>query len=237
MNIAKVGKEPIKIKRRRTKLRDRKLPNYTRGEEIFNMVSHIVGGGIGVVTLALCVIIAAVKGNAAGVICGAVFGASMIALYTVSSIYHGLRAGMAKRVFQVLDHCTIYFLIAGTYTPMLICCLAKLYPIHACLTFAFVWGLTALAITLTAVDMEKYNAFSMITYVGMGWAIIFSIKHMFEAVGLLGFILLLGGGVLYTVGVIFFRIGINKRYFHSIFHLFVLMGSVAHSLCVMLFAL
>ena len=227
----------IKVKKQRKKLRERTLPNYTRGEEIFNMVTHIVGGGIGVATLALCVVIAAIKGNVIGVICSAVFGTSMIALYTVSSVYHGLRVGTAKKVFQVLDHCTIYFLIAGTYTPMLACCLAELYPIEAMLIFVAVWGLTALAVTLTAVDMEKYNAFGMIAYVGIGWAIIFSIRHMLEALGVMGFILLLGGGVIYTTGVLFFRIGINKRYFHSIFHIFVLMGSVAHSLCVMLFAI
>ncbi|MBE6578066.1 MAG: hemolysin III family protein [Ruminococcaceae bacterium] len=225
------------VRKRRTRLRDRALPSYTRGEEIFNMVTHIVGGGLGVVTLALCVVLAALSGNTAGVICGAIFGASMIILYTSSSIYHGLRTCMGKKVFQVLDHCTIYFLIAGTYTPMLICCLAKQHPINAYITLAVVWGLTALSITLTAIDMEKYKVFSMISYIGMGWAIIFSIKQMHEAIGNVGFALLLGGGVIYTVGTIFFKIGTKKRYFHSIFHIFVLLGSVTHALCVLLFAM
>ncbi len=224
-------------RRHRTRLCDRALPSYTRGEEIFNMVTHIVGGGFGVATLALCVVLAALSGNTAGVICGAIFGASMVLLYTSSSIYHGLRECMGKKVFQVLDHCTIYFLIAGTYTPMLICCLAKTHPINAYLTLAAVWGLTALSITLTAIDIEKYKIFSMISYIGMGWAIIFSIRQMHEAIGNAGFALLLSGGILYTVGTVFFKLGASKKYFHSIFHIFVLLGSVTHALCVLFYAM
>ncbi len=228
---------PIKNKRRRLKLCERCLPNYTRGEEIFNMVSHIVGGGLGVVTLALCVIISALKGNSLGIICGAVFGISMIALYAMSSIYHGLPHGTAKKVFQIFDHCTIYFLIVGTYTPTLLCCLAELYPVRAYVTLAAVWGLTVLSVTLTAIDIEKYKTLSMTAYLGLGWAIIFSITHIFEALGTVGFSLLLGGGILYTAGVLFFKAGKNKKYCHSVFHLFVLAGSLTHALCVILFVM
>lgn len=227
----------VKIRRKRTKLKDRVLPSYTKGEEIFNMVTHIVGGAIGIATLVLCVIKAAFAQSAIGIVCGAVFGASMTALYTVSSVYHGLRVGTAKKVLQVLDHCTIYFLIAGTYTPMLLCALAKDYPLSAWITFAAVWGLTALSITLTAIDIAKYKVFSMISYIGMGWAIIFSIKQMYAAIGPVGFALLLAGGLLYTGGVLFFKAGSTRRYFHSIFHIFVLLGSVTHSLCVIFFAI
>ena len=223
--------------RRRTPLDERVLPDYTRGEEIFNMVTHIVGGGIGVLTLIACVLLSAIKGSAAGVICGAVFGVSMITLYAMSSIYHGMRVGKAKKVLQVMDHCTIYFLIAGTYTPMLLCAMFEHAPIASILTFSAVWALAALSITLTAIDLEKYKVFSMASYIGMGWAIIFSIKLMFEAIGPLSFGLLLGGGCLYTFGTLFYKMGKNKRYFHSVFHIFVVMGSVAHSLCVILCAM
>ena len=102
---------------KRTKLRDRLLPNYTRGEEVFHMVSHIVGGAIGIVICALCVIKAFRLGGAYEIVAAFLYGISMIALYTMSSLYHGLKEGTAKRVFQVLDHCTIFLLIAGTYTP------------------------------------------------------------------------------------------------------------------------
>lgn len=103
----------------RTKLKDRELPDYTKGEEIFNMVSHIVGGALGVVAIVLCVIMAAIHRNVWGIVGGAVYGATMVILYTMSSIYHGLSPKLtAKKVFQVIDHCAIFLLIAGTYTPI-----------------------------------------------------------------------------------------------------------------------
>ncbi|MBQ8345380.1 MAG: hemolysin III family protein [Clostridia bacterium] len=223
--------------RKRIPLRARVLPAYTGGEEIFNMVSHIVGGAVGVATLVFCVLVAAWKGNVCGVLCGSVFGASMTILYTVSSIYHGLRHPMAKKVFQILDHCGIYLLIAGTYTPMLLCAMAKEHPVAAWINFAVVWGMAALSMTLNAIDLAKYKLFSMLGYLGMGWVILFTVKWMFEAIGPGGFALLLGGGILYTVGVAFFVLGSKKRYFHSIFHLFVILGSIAHALCVMFYVL
>ena len=222
---------------KRTKLKDRVLPDYTKGEEIFNMVSHIVGGAVGVASLVLCVVFAAIRGNVAGVLSGIVFGTSMIVLYTMSSIYHGLRPNTAKKVFQIIDHCTIYFLIAGTYTPMLVCGLTKTAPVPAWIIFGVVWGLAALATTLTAIDLKKYKVFSMICYIGMGWSILFSIKDMYDSLGPGGFWLLLSGGIVYTGGVIFYAFGKNVRYFHSIFHLFTLAGSILHTLCVLLYVL
>ncbi len=225
------------MSKNRVKLRDRMLPSYTKGEEIFNMVTHIVGGAIGIATLVFCILIPAFRGSLSGILCGITFGASMILLYTMSSVYHGLRPNMAKKVFQVIDHCTIYFLIAGTYTPILVCNMAKTYPLAAWLTFAAVWGLAAIAVTLTAIDLHKYKVFSMICYIGMGWAVIFSIRQALECLGLQGFMLVLGGGLFYTFGVLFYKLGKNKKYFHSIFHIMVLMGSICHSCAVMFYVL
>ena len=112
----------------RTRLCDRVLPDYTHGEELMNTVTHIVGGGFAIVALVLCVVFAARNHNAYGIVSSAVYGASMIALYTVSSVYHGLKPGMGKMVMQVVDHCTIYFLIAGTYTVMALSALRPAYP-------------------------------------------------------------------------------------------------------------
>ena len=221
----------------RTKLKDRVLPVYTGGEEIFNMVTHIVGGAVGIATLVICVIISAMKGSVSGVVCSAIFGASMVTLYTMSSIYHGLRTDISKKVFQVIDHCTIYFLIAGTYTPMLICGLVRTAPVAAWIIFAAVWGFAFLATTLTAIDLKKYKVFSMVCYIGMGWAIIFSIGDMNRCLGPAGFWLLLSGGIAYTGGTIFYKLGNNIRYFHSIFHIFTLIGSILHSLCVIFYVL
>ena len=222
---------------KRIPLSQRLLPDYTRGEEIFNMVTHIVGGAIGVATLVLCVLVAADRGSLSGILCGSVFGFSMILLYTMSSVYHGLRPNLAKRVFQIMDHCTIYFLIAGTYTPILVCGMAKDYPVAAWVTFGAVWGLTAIATTLTAIDLEKYKVFSQICYLGMGWAVLFSIRQAYASLGREGFLLVLGGGLLYTFGVIFFRLGKKIKYLHSVFHIFVLMGSVCHALAVLFYVL
>jgi hemolysin III len=221
----------------RTCIKNRNLPDYTRGEEIFNMTTHIVGGGVGVLTLVAGILISVFRGDIVALLCSIVFGVSMIALYTVSSVYHGLYVGTGKKVLQVLDHCTIYFLIAGTYTPMLLCSLIDVNPVAAWITFGVVWGLTALAVTLNAIDLKKYKVFSMICYIGIGWSIIFSITDMYRALGPVGFWLLLGGGVIYTVGTVFYKVGKNKRYFHSIFHIFVLIGSIMHSLSVLLYAL
>ena len=167
----------------RTKLKDRALPVYTKGEEIFNMVSHIVGGAIGVAALVLCIIVSAVHRNGYGLAGSIVYGISMIVLYTMSSVYHGLRAGTAKRVMQVLDHCTIYLLIAGTYTPILLSAMRPIDPVASWVLLGIVWGLSAIAITLTAIDLKKYAVFSMICYIGMGWCIVFKIPLLIQAVG------------------------------------------------------
>ena len=161
----------------------------------------------------------------------------MVALYTMSSIYHGLRIGMAKKVFQVIDHCTIYFLIAGTYTPIMICALSKTAPVNAWITLAVVWILAAIATTLTAIDLKKYKVFSNICYVGMGWAVIFSMAEVYKCLGVGGFWLLLSGGLSYTFGVVFYALGKRVRYFHSIFHIFVVGGSILQGLCIMLYVL
>ena len=221
----------------RIKLKDRILPRYTTGEEIFNMVTHIVGGGIGILALVVCVVISALNKSVAGVLSSAVFGTSMIVLYTMSSIYHGLRTDTSKKVFQIIDHCAIYFLIAGTYTPILVCGLAQTHPVAAWLTFGAVWGLAALATTLTAIDLKKFKVFSMICYMGMGWIVVFSIKWVYELLTLGGFALLFGGGFFYTFGVIFYKLGKNKKYFHSIFHIFVLIGSILQTLCIIFYVL
>ncbi len=221
----------------RTKLKDRLLPDYTRGEEIFNMVSHIVGGAVGIAALVLCVVKSALKGDVPSVLSSIVYGCSMIFLYTMSSVYHGLKPPMAKKVFQVIDHCTIYFLIAGTYTPYTVITLQKTSPLAGWIIFGFVWGLTALAVTLTAIDLKMYRYFSFTCYILMGWCIVVAIKPLYEALGTAGTVLLFAGGILYTLGSIFYVIGKKRRYNHSVFHLFVLLGSIAHLLSILLYVI
>jgi len=221
----------------RTKLMDREMPDYTKGEEIFNMTSHIVGGALGIAALVLCIIVSAVHKNGYGLAGSIVFGLSMILLYTMSSIYHGLRDGRAKRVLQVLDHCTIYVLIAGTYTPVLLSAMRPIDPVSSWVLLGVMWGLSALAITLTAIDLRKFRVFSMVCYIGMGWAAIVRLNLLIEAVGWAGFFLILAGGVSYTIGAVLYGLGKTRRYMHSVFHLFVVAGSVLHTLAILLYVL
>lgn len=216
----------------RTALASRTLPDYTRGEERFNMISHIVGGALGIAATALCVIVAALGRNVYGVVSGAIFGGSMVVLYTISSVYHGLHEGTAKKVMQILDHCTIYFLIAGTYTPFCLCTIREHDPALGWGTFGFVWALAAVGIVLNAIDLKRFKAVSMVLYLGMGWCIILTGKLIVQLLGSAGFALLLWGGVAYTVGAVFYGLGHKKRYIHSVFHLFCLVGSALHVLCV-----
>lgn len=221
----------------RTKLADRKLPRYTRGEEIFNMVSHIVGAALGVAALVLCVVVSALKGSAIAVVSSSIYGASLVMLYTMSSVYHGLRCEMGKKVMQVIDHCTIYFLIAGTYTPILLCGIMRVDKVAAWVIFGVVWGFAALATTLTAIDLKNYQKFSMICYIGMGWCIVLAPKATMEALSMPGIVLLLTGGVAYTVGAVLYGAGKKHRYMHSVFHLFVVAGSILHFFCILFYVI
>ena len=222
---------------KRTKLSDRQLPNYTKGEEIMNMVTHIVGGAIGIVALTLCVIRAALHGNVYGVVTSAIYGASMVMMFTISSVYHGLKPNLGKKVMQVIDHCTIYFLIAGTYTVVVLSAIRPVYPWLGWGLFAFEWAMVALATTLTAIDLRKYNIFSMICYIGMGWAVIPFAKQTLETLTLPGFLLLLGGGIAYTVGSILYGLGKKKKWMHSVFHIFVVLGALLQFFAVLFYSL
>lgn len=223
--------------KKRLKLSERRLPDYSRGEEIMNMVTHIAGGGLGVAALVLCVIRAALRGGAVEVVSAVVYGVCLIGLYTMSSVYHGLRPGMGKKVLQVLDHCTIYFLIAGSYTPVALCAIRPVYPALGIWLTVGEWALTALAVTLTAIDLQKYNVFSMICYIGMGWGILPFVRQTVEAMGGTGFALLLAGGIAYTVGAILYGIGSKKKWLHSVFHIFVVLGSILHFFAIFFYAL
>ena len=210
---------------KRTKLRDRALPNYTQGEEIMNMVTHIVGGGLGVVVLMLCLSRSILNHDLYGAVGSAVYGVCMITLYTMSSVYHGMKPCTGKKVMQVMDHCTIYFLIAGTYTVIALTALRELNPWLGWGILAFQWILTALAVTLTAIDLRRYNVFSMICYIFMGWCIIFFLPMAIEALTPAGFYWMLSGGIAYTIGAVLYGIGSKKRWMHSVFHVFVVLGS------------
>ena len=164
----------------RTKLKDRILPVYTKGEEIFNMTSHIVGVLLGIVAIVLCSVFAAIHHNAYGVVSGVIYGVSLVILYTMSSVYHGLSKNLfAKRVFQVLDHCTIFIMIAGCYTPFALCTLREYNTALGWTIFGVVWVMAIIGIILNGIDLKKYKTFSMICYLVMGWCIVFKVNVLY----------------------------------------------------------
>ncbi len=222
---------------KRTKLSDRQLPDYTKGEELMNMITHIAGGVLGIVAVTLCVIRAAFNGNVWGIVTSAIYGATMIAMFTISSVYHGLKPNMGKKVMQIIDHCTIYFLIAGTYTVVSLSSLRPVYPMLGWGLFAFEWTLTAVATTFTAIDLKKYDVFSMICYIGMGWAILPFAGHCLDVMTFPGFLLLLLGGIAYTIGSILYGLGKTRKWMHSVFHIFVDLGALLQFFAVLFYAL
>lgn len=206
---------------------------YSKGEEIFNGVTHIVGGGIGIIFLIIGTIIASIKGDSLDILALVIYGVSMIILYSMSSIYHMLNLNKGKAVFQILDHCTIYLLICGTYTPYV---LVSLRNLTGYIILAIVYGVSILGIVLNATMMKKLpvKIFSYISYLGIGWCVVFIIFDLIEAISLSSFIFLLLGGLAYTSGMIFYALGRKKKWFHSIWHIFVLIGSILQFVSIIL---
>lgn len=220
---------------KRISLFQRQLPCYCKGEEIMNMVTHIVGGGLSIIGTFLCFF--RVKLSLPTLTGVTIYGICLISLYTFSSVYHGLRPGTGKKVMQIMDHCGIYFLIAGTYTPILLIAFLPQYPAICWGLLALQWVCTAVAVTFTAIDLRKYRVFSMILYICMGWAILPFLEQTMELMTNTGFYLLLSGGIAYTLGAILYGIGSKKPWFHSVFHIFVVLGSLLQFLSIYLFVL
>ena len=229
-----------KERKHRTPIAERDLVPYTKGEEICNMVTHIVGAVLAVAVLVLCVVKAASHGNVWGVVTGAVFGASMLLVYVISSVYHGLSpegAGYAKRVMQVLDHCDIYGLILGTYTPVALVGLREVHPVIAWVSWGIVAGVGLLGMVFTAIDYKMFMGLSYSTYFVSGWSVILSSYFLYQAYGLPLILWLVIGGAVYSLGMITFVLQQKHKYCHSIFHLFILGGSILHFVGIYLYCM
>jgi len=212
----------------RTALKERTLPDYTRGEEIFNMVTHIVGGAVGIGALLACVIAANLRGNVWGIVSGSIYGAAVIILYAMSSIYHGLKAPMPKKVFQILDHCTIFILIAGTYTPILLGRFRVLYPLDAWVLFGVLWAVAIVGVVFNSIDLKLFKKASFVCYLGMGWCVVFRLPQLLDAYPFSFFMFILAGGIAYTAGAVFYALGHKKKFIHSVFHIFTVAATLLH---------
>lgn len=222
---------------KRTPLAEREMPSYTKKEEFLNTLTHAIGVPIGIAVLISALVITLRNGDAAAIASSAFYGFSMIALYAVSSVYHGLPMGMGKRVMRVVDHCTIFFLIAGTYAPILLAGIRPSHPTLAWMIFAAEFVLAILGAVLNGIDLKRYKVFSMICYLFMGWLIIFSIREAIEATTKTGFWWLLSGGIAFTIGAVLYGVGKKKRYIHSVFHVFVVIGTVLQAVSVIFYVL
>lgn len=209
------------------------MPEYSKGEEIFNYVTHIIGGSIGIFLVIFFSICFVVKNlNLVEYLSVLIFSISIILLYTISSIYHGLNKKLiAKRIFRILDHCTIYLLIAGTYTP--ICLIAFKDTIFGNIILVIEWTFAIIGIILKITDLNNkiIKIITMLLYIIMGWCLIM-FPFLINYLKSYQFTLILCGGILYTIGIGFFIIGAKKKWFHSIFHIFCCLGTITQMLAI-----
>ena len=217
------------------KLKDKiTIPNYTLGEELVSAISHGIGSLLSIAALVLCVVFSAIHNNVYAVVSTTIYGSTSIILYTMSTLYHSLKVNNAKRVLRILDHSSIFLLIAGTYTPYT---LVILPPSLGWTIFGIEWACCIIGITLNSIDLKKFKKISMILYLIMGWMIIISFKTLINNMDIRGIYLMLSGGILYTIGAIFYGIGKKKKYMHSIFHMFVLSASVLFFFSIFLYVI
>lgn len=194
------------------------------GEEIANAISHGIGAMLAIAGTVLLLVRAATHGSAIAVVSAALYGSSMILLYTISCIYHALTPPRGKKVFRVLDHCSIFLLILGTYIPI---ALVGIGGWFGWVIFGVLTACAILGVTLNAIDLHRFHKLSLVLYLAMGWLAVFTIKPILNAVSTSGVVLLLLGGVFYTLGVIFYKKK-ELKYMHFIWHLFVIAGSTFH---------
>ncbi len=211
------------------------IPKYSLGEEIINSITHGIGALFGIVALVLTIVVSSIHHNPIGIVSSILYGTTMIIMFLMSCLYHSLSPNLnAKKVFRVIDHCDIYLYIAGCYTPF---CISLIGGNTGWTLFGIIWLSAIIGVILNAIDIEKYNIPSTILYLVMGWMIIISLKPLIEAISFNGLILLLSGGIIYTLGAVLYVIGSKKKYFHSIFHTFVLIGTILQFFSIILYTI
>ena len=211
-----------------------KIPKYTLGEELVSSISHGIGAALSIAALVLCVVFSAIHGNAYAVVSSVIYGSTSIILYMMSTLYHALKVNNAKRVFRILDHSSIFLLIAGTYTPYALVSLPKTL---GWVIFGIQWSCAIIGIILNSIDLEKYKKISLVLYLIMGWMIIFSFDKLIKSIDIGGIYLMISAGVLYTIGAIIYAVGKKIKYMHSVFHMFVLSASICFFFSIFLYVI
>jgi len=212
-----------------------KLANYTRAEDWLNSISHMVGGGLSVLALVLCLVRAGFAHRWDYAVLSIIYGLTMIAMYSCSSVYHALRPNRGKKAMRMVDHAMIYPMIAGTVTPFAVLVIAPVKPVLGWTIVAVAWVIVAAAVPVTLTLFNKTGVIQMVLYLTLGWMIAVALKTLWACFSRTGTILMIAGGVMYTLGAIIYGIGAKKKYFHSVFHFFVLAGSILHFLSLYLY--
>ncbi len=200
---------------------------YTLGEEVMNAVTHGVGALLAVAGGTLLIASSASQQDPYKLASSIVYGLSLAMLYLMSTLYHSIASPRAKAVLRVFDHCSIFLLIAGTYTPFT---LVTLRQTGGWGLFGAIWGTAAVGIALNAISLRRFEKLSLLCYVVMGWAVVFQAGTLLSALSPGGLALLVAGGICYTGGILFYVL--RRPYMHGVWHLFVLAGSVCHFFCV-----
>ncbi|MCP3850033.1 MAG: hemolysin III family protein [Gammaproteobacteria bacterium] len=206
---------------------------YTYHEEIANTISHGVGVILSITGLTVLVAYSSLYGDIWHIVSSSIFGVSLILLYTASTLYHAIPVPKAKAILKQIDHSAIYLLIAGSYTPFL---LVNLHGIIGWSLFVLVWSIAIAGIILEVLRKDRFKKLSIALYLGLGWLVVAAIKPMLDAVEKGGLILLLIGGLFYSIGV-FFYVRKKMLYHHAIWHLFVLAGSISHYFAVLFYVI
>lgn len=211
----------------------KKMNNQSMGEEIANSISHGIGALLAIAGTVVAIVYACLNGDARSIVSASLYGAGLIILYLASTLYHSITNLKAKRVFRVLDHCSIYILILSSYIPI---SLSLMRGTDGWILFGINAFCTALGVTLTSINMKKFHALAMVLYLLMGWSIVFFGFPTIITLPATGIWLLVLGGLCYTGGIAFFAMK-KPKYMHSIWHLFVLAGSVLHYFAFLFYAL
>ncbi|HYG38232.1 MAG TPA: hemolysin III family protein [Cytophagales bacterium] len=205
----------------------------SKAEELANSITHGIGVLLSIAALTLLVVFASIKGDAWRIVSFSIYGACLVLLYTASTLYHAFQSEKVKHYFKIMDHASIYLLIAGTYTPFTLVLLRGGWGWSL---FGIIWGLTLLGIVFKMFFINKFNMLSTIIYLLMGWLIIVAFKPAVDNIPLGGLYWLLAGGISYSAGVIFF-VWHKLPYHHAIWHLFVLGGSICHFFAMLFYVL
>ncbi len=215
---------------------------YTIGEEISNSITHGIGALLSIAALVLMIVTSAMHGNTIGVVTSTIFGSSLIILYTMSTLYHAIQNEKVKSIFKIFDHSTIYLLISGSYTVFTLAALREINATKAWIIFAIVWIIAIIGMFTYAIFKNRFKVLNILSYVVMGWVIVIAIPEITEFFkihdAMNGLYLLVAGGIFYTIGIIFYALQKkNFKYFHTIWHVFVLLGSICHFFSAILYVL